>query len=793
MSLRPLPRFALIGLLAATLAAPAVAQVPNPWRVSAPEPVRLRAAGVSFALPPLVEIDVDFGPANPVLPPDRAKGVIEVECRVARSAPVAIPPDDFQLFTERVNPTAMPGQVLRPVVAPPCCAFDCPQRLAPVSGVAPMPRPADAPACGASSPTWAYTGPGTINCQPNPWVVHPTPQAGRTEPGPQPCCDKASYKPTGTWYRDLDGAVIAATFAKDELKLCMTQNADGHEVRVTLTAEYAVTKEGLVHGVVTGADVEVTGGKAGGCGPVFGMELAGFAAELQELVDCPFSFRMKHTSAGVMVTRLRVGGIPGKELSAGDMPVTAFLCGMYKPAADGKVPDPKPMKTYLGGLTRREGTACAGGMPLPSPHSPQYFPADPAFPLHRELASQDAPPCVPVVVCPNPPPCPGGWCPRQPGNVPAVEFDMMAEAFGQMLGLNPTYALPQPVKDPNVLLCPPAAAGPHPAAPPCPPAVATPAPVYGPGLLPTTGNGPWNPPPVAETTMVRVPPPAAPAVCPPCPPCPLPTTTRPSVVGTWVREVGPVVYVVKVEPDHLTITAAAAAEVEGGKVVSEGLVITADYHLGRDGATLVGLVTGVDATLDGPLPEGANFENLGHELERVQKALTDQPIAMTVRVYGDVLVIGNVRLPQVEGHPGSLSPVAVLGGRYKALPDGKALPKPRPAKVYVPRDSGGLPMANPPHATPPIQQPPGAVPPGDLIPPTSVPPPAPTAPPPPVDTPKPGKKGKKQKYVEDPNVRMQQLLYQSEGLRQLHEEWKRFWFNDPPSHLTPERIHGGIM
>lgn len=36
-----------------------------------------------------------------------------------------------------------------------------------------------------------------------------------------------------------------------------------------------------------------------------------------------------------------------------------------------------------------------GGMTLPSPryleHYPQYFPADPAFPLPRELASQEDP------------------------------------------------------------------------------------------------------------------------------------------------------------------------------------------------------------------------------------------------------------------------------------------------------------------------------------------------------------------------------------------------------------------
>ncbi|MBM3981517.1 MAG: hypothetical protein FJ304_14770 [Planctomycetes bacterium] len=44
----------------------------------------------------------------------------------------------------------------------------------------------------------------------------------------------------------------------------------------------------------------------------------------------------------------------------------------------------------------------------------------------------------------------------------------------------------------------------------------------------------------------------------------------------------------------------------------------------------------------------------------------------------------------------------------------------------------------------------------------------------------------------DPNVKMQQLLYQQEDLRQFKNQWRRFWFNDQPSHLTPERVHGGI-
>lgn len=48
-------------------------------------------------------------------------------------------------------------------------------------------------------------------------------------------------------------------------------------------------------------------------------------------------------------------------------------------------------------------------------------------------------------------------------------------------------------------------------------------------------------------------------------------------------------------------------------------------------------------------------------------------------------------------------------------------------------------------------------------------------------------------YSSDPNRRMRQLLNDSEGLRQIEDEWERIWFKDQPSHMTPERIHGGIQ
>jgi hypothetical protein len=48
-------------------------------------------------------------------------------------------------------------------------------------------------------------------------------------------------------------------------------------------------------------------------------------------------------------------------------------------------------------------------------------------------------------------------------------------------------------------------------------------------------------------------------------------------------------------------------------------------------------------------------------------------------------------------------------------------------------------------------------------------------------------------YSSDPHLRMNELMNQSEDLRQARLEWRRFWMIDQPSHMTPERIHGGFQ
>lgn len=48
-------------------------------------------------------------------------------------------------------------------------------------------------------------------------------------------------------------------------------------------------------------------------------------------------------------------------------------------------------------------------------------------------------------------------------------------------------------------------------------------------------------------------------------------------------------------------------------------------------------------------------------------------------------------------------------------------------------------------------------------------------------------------YSGDPGVRTKELIFTSENMRMILEEWERIWFLDMPDHMTPHRVHGGVM
>ncbi len=48
-------------------------------------------------------------------------------------------------------------------------------------------------------------------------------------------------------------------------------------------------------------------------------------------------------------------------------------------------------------------------------------------------------------------------------------------------------------------------------------------------------------------------------------------------------------------------------------------------------------------------------------------------------------------------------------------------------------------------------------------------------------------------YSADQAQRTQELIFTSENLRLILEEWQRIWFLDQPSPLSPDRTPGGLI
>ncbi len=205
---------------------------------------------------------------------------------------------------------------------------------------------------------------------------------------------------SGTWFREAPGSVCAISFRNDELKVTQTINANGTVATLTLTADYAVTKDGTVHGVVTGADVNV----GAGTDPT-SMDLAGLSLQVQAVVDQPFALRCRTTDGGLMLSNIRIA-------CRSDVCTEEMLSpGIYKSTCCAKVPTPKAV------MMPRDVPVMNVMVPCP-PCYPRVLNVQRAFPNPYAMNSPNGPAVVWEPACPQqvydpapvqtclPPPCP---------------------------------------------------------------------------------------------------------------------------------------------------------------------------------------------------------------------------------------------------------------------------------------------------------------------------------------------------------------------------------------------------
>jgi hypothetical protein len=418
--------------------------------------------------------------------------------------------------------------------------------------------------------------------------------------------------------------VATAHFTHDELKLTFNP-AEVKDITLTMTAHYTLMKDGLVYGALTSVDVE-WGEDMLRDGEML-RKMIRLRAQLQLCSDLPFSFRTKSTSLGLMVSGVKFPLMEGFSEEVGQL-----LGGLYKSSKKSLTATSVTASSACGAKCGAEITAPCDRV---SSTPPMVLPQSPA--TLTPLMIPPAQPLDTTAIAPMMPPSPTASAPMIP---PAQPFSMggydpmkqmACDAFDELLkqsGVKPVVGMMLPAAD-N----------------PCPQAVA---------VEPVAGCG------VTQTAVA--------------------TGSKPSTAlhGTWYRQVSGYQCVITFTDGQMTITQSFPQTMVDGEFVLAQLIITADYHLTRDGTTIVGLISGVDLTFDDPLSSTAvrELQDTFQKLAEIKAQIEDKPFAMACRTSDNMLMIGNVRLPSSSFWQ-EVAPASFIGGRYTNA-GGHPVPKLKP-------------------------------------------------------------------------------------------------------------------
>lgn len=257
----------------------------------------------------------------------------------------------------------------------------------------PPPLPsATTPAPVMSPPTSAYT--------PAPSMAPPTTLYPQSCPLPSSygAPEPSSHSLVRAWQRDCGPFTLVVKATADRLTLRIDNEGDGMAVTQALHADYAMTKDGLVLGVVTDLECKITGPE----GSEVPKEIAGIR---KAIVGQPFAFRIRKEDDGILVQDFRCAlGSEGKE-------VCAMVEGRYAPA-DGKPvksrgwlinvhscdPNVRMEQLLRGSATLREATVQPGAIPASSYSLPPatIVPAAPVVPLSPGTLPPTTTPSGPV-------------------------------------------------------------------------------------------------------------------------------------------------------------------------------------------------------------------------------------------------------------------------------------------------------------------------------------------------------------------------------------------------------------
>jgi RNA polymerase sigma factor (sigma-70 family) len=187
-----------------------------------------------------------------------------------------------------------------------------------------------------------------------PAAAAPEQEPLKGDPAPAaPGNDLVVRRPRGSYTKEVPGYGRATvTFTENRMHVAAAVSLDKVTVTVTADADYAMNRESMIYGIVTGVDVTGTGR---------GEEAAELALYGEMVNDMPFAFRVRVEDDAVVVKDIKAGpiGSPLEKLDGGkgDLAEIALLIGgKYKadPNPDRNPPPaPRPNPGGAGPKLRR--------------------------------------------------------------------------------------------------------------------------------------------------------------------------------------------------------------------------------------------------------------------------------------------------------------------------------------------------------------------------------------------------------------------------------------------------------
>lgn len=201
-------------------------------------------------------------------------------------------------------------------------------------------------------------------------------------------------RPVGTWSREVvtpngngeEAMRVSVHFEEDRLTIRLVALVDRQPAETVLEADYSITRDSVVFGVITGLDTHVPAGVR---------VPAGAAGEEEQFIDQPFTFRFRVDGGTLTVKDLRMPGV-NKQGDAGlGLVLTGrYMSGEHPPGMQREIPA-KGRASYV--LPRRVSPS---HMTTPGPVADQ-----PLYPTGSPEVAPGGPPAFPA--------------PGQPGSVPA--------------------------------------------------------------------------------------------------------------------------------------------------------------------------------------------------------------------------------------------------------------------------------------------------------------------------------------------------------------------------------------